>query len=252
MRRKNETRTDPEAEPSSASHLTPGDVQNREFGLSFRGYNERDVDEFLDRVTEDLAWYIDENRKLRSQLASSGYIDPKEWGANAEAAADDLLTRAKQEADRIVREAQARASSIGATTSTDHRSIVGPYLNRERDFLQSLGGLVKEHAETIKAMVEEARRRVDGEPSRTEAADEGEEESIASPAESPPESPAESPAEEPSPAPIVITDDAIAERSEGSGALGDRAVLGSSGDTRGDADDDDQRRSMRELFWGDD
>jgi DivIVA domain-containing protein len=245
MRRKNETRTDSDAEPSSASHLTPGDVQNKEFGLSFRGYNERDVDEFLDRVTEDLAWYIDENRKLRSQLASSGYIDPKEWGANAEAAADDLLTRAKQEADRIVREAQARASSIGATTSTDHRSIVGPYLNRERDFLQSLGGLVKEHAETIKAMVEEARARVDGESSRTEAADEGEEETRASPAESP--------AEEPSPAPIVITDEAIAERSEGSGSLGDRAVLGSSGDpTRGDGDDDDQRRSMRELFWGDD
>jgi len=243
MRKRTETQTEPPSDASSEDRLAPADVQNKEFGLSFRGYNEREVDEFLDRVTEDLAWYIDENRKLRSQLASSGYVDPAEWGANAEAAGADVLTRAKQEADRIVREAQARAASIGTAGASDRRAVVAPYLNREREFLRSLGGLVQEHAVTIKAMVEEARRRVE-------------------PGSSPDVSP-----------PIVITDEdleppenqAVNEvesqaesQAENQAAenenrsVDERTVAGFGGDAPPHGESDDQRRSLRELFWGTD
>ena len=257
MRNKNETQAAPGTTgTSSASRLTPGDVQSKEFGVAFRGYNERDVDEFLDRVTEDIAYYMDENRKLRSQLASSGYVDPNEWGANAEAAADDVLRKAKQEAERILREAEARAASIGSAGASDHRAIVAPYLNRERDFLQSLGGLVQEHAETIKAMVEEARRRTDVEPApaqpparavASEGAPEGPEARSGSTID---EAEAASSREEP--APIVITDDAI-ERAASSDDAGERSFVGSAGDAARRADEDeDERRSLRELFWGGD
>jgi cell division initiation protein len=259
MRKKTEERTGGDAPTPTASRLSPAEVQNKEFGLSFRGYNERDVDEFLDRVTEDLSWYIDENRKLRSQLSSSGYVDPNEWGANAEAAAGEVLMRAKQEAERIVREAEARAAAIGTAGATDHRAIVAPYLNRERDFLQSLGGLVQEHAETIKAMVEEARRRAEAAPSPV----------VVPPAAEPEPEPERQTRPEPEattasrdagaedvtggtqasePEPIVITDEEV-EASEPSTAFDRRAVVASPGEAAR-REDDDERRSLRELFWG--
>ena len=40
-------------EPATRQRLTPGDIQQAEFRLSMRGYNEREVDELLDRLTED-------------------------------------------------------------------------------------------------------------------------------------------------------------------------------------------------------
>jgi DivIVA domain-containing protein len=40
----------PEAS-TSRQRLTPADIQQAEFRLSMRGYNEREVDELLDRLT---------------------------------------------------------------------------------------------------------------------------------------------------------------------------------------------------------
>jgi DivIVA domain-containing protein len=51
--------------PATRPRLTPIDVQQKEFRLAFRGYNERDVDEFLDLVTEELAAFTEENRRLQ-------------------------------------------------------------------------------------------------------------------------------------------------------------------------------------------
>ena len=56
MRRKNKQEQQPST--SGMSRITPVDIQQAEFRLAFRGYNERDVDTFLDRVTEDLSSYL--------------------------------------------------------------------------------------------------------------------------------------------------------------------------------------------------
>ena len=48
----------------TTGRITPKDIQEVEFRLAFRGYNERDVDAFLDRVTEDLAAYLEEARAI--------------------------------------------------------------------------------------------------------------------------------------------------------------------------------------------
>lgn len=57
--------------PATRPRLTPIDVQQKEFRLAFRGYNERDVDEFLDLVTEELAAYTEENRRLQDRADSN-------------------------------------------------------------------------------------------------------------------------------------------------------------------------------------
>ena len=56
--------------------LTPVDVQQKEFRLAVRGYNEREVDEFLDEVTEEMARLYAENTRLRAEVETRGVPYP--------------------------------------------------------------------------------------------------------------------------------------------------------------------------------
>lgn len=49
--------------------LTPLDIQNAVFHRSFRGYNEAEVDEFLDRVVVEYEQLLRENLALKEQAA---------------------------------------------------------------------------------------------------------------------------------------------------------------------------------------
>jgi cell division initiation protein len=155
------------ATPARRPRLTPIDVQQKEFRLAFRGYNERDVDEFLDLVTEELAAYTDENRRLQDQgdqnLPSRGGADVT-WASRE---AEGILERARADAAATIAEANERAASILAAAGAspaDPRGIIAPYLNREREFLQSLGQLVQQHADSVRRMVRSAKEQA-GEPS---------------------------------------------------------------------------------------
>jgi DivIVA domain-containing protein len=156
MRRKRGT----DHAPATGARITPEEVQQVEFRLAFRGYNERDVDAFLDRITEGLSSYLEELERLRPvvgqplQAVSGSTGDP---GA--------VVARARAEADEIVRGAHEQAAGIRAAAgSGDARGVVAPFLNREREFLQSIGGLVQTHAEEIKQMVLAVRERVEASP----------------------------------------------------------------------------------------
>lgn len=48
--------------------LTPLDIHNKEFAKGFRGYDEDEVDEFLDRVVKDYEELITENMQLKQRL----------------------------------------------------------------------------------------------------------------------------------------------------------------------------------------
>lgn len=50
--------------------LTPQDIVRKEFREAFRGYNQTDVDLFLDEVVEELTRLADENQKMRVRLAA--------------------------------------------------------------------------------------------------------------------------------------------------------------------------------------
>src|SRR5919204_6043467 len=87
--------------------LTPVDVQQQQFRRAFRGYHEQEVDDFLDRVTEDLAALLDEQQRLRDQIRRTPTSQVGDAGS-ARAAAD-VKEGAQREADAILREAHARA-----------------------------------------------------------------------------------------------------------------------------------------------
>ena len=255
MRRKKGTEQDAPAE--AGARITPEDVQRVEFRLAFRGYNERDVDAFLDRITEDLSAYI----------AAAGGSAPMGAGGTGEAnaEADRIRASARAEAEEIVRRAREDAANIRAgeagAVSGDARAAVAPFLNSEREFLQSLGSLVQTHAEEIKQMVMALRSRAEAAPQEpagpravpelATAPQDASRDAPPPPVEAAPVSEirarleaADPPAEvrlpdeeapgEPEDAPPVVVD------------AGTEPVYSTEGSPAGER----RERSLRELFWG--
>jgi DivIVA domain-containing protein len=147
--------------PAARRRLTPIDVQQKEFRLAFRGYNERDVDEFLDLVTEELASYTEEIRRLQDRADSNVELAGADvtWASRE---AEGILERARADAASTVAEAEERAAAILAAAGAgpaDPRGVIAPYLNREREFLQSLGQLVQQHADSVRRMVRSAKEQ---------------------------------------------------------------------------------------------
>jgi cell division initiation protein len=206
--------------PATRPRLTPIDVQQKEFRLAFRGYNERDVDEFLDLVTEELAAYTEENRRLQdradSNVESVGGPDVT-WASRE---AEGILERARADAASTVAEAEERAAAILAAAGAgpaDPRGVIAPYLNREREFLQSLGQLVQQHADSVRRMVRSAKEQAATPSSAGEDVDEVSRVRV-----------------EPAPVkPMAAPVQPRAEEAQGDSAPG-------------------RHRSVRELFWGED
>jgi DivIVA domain-containing protein len=219
-------------EQGSPARVTPLDIQEKTFRTARLGggYQVREVDEFLDQVTDALSALIAENERLRTTTAK---------GSSAPEAPAPT------------------PSAIGA----GDRAAVDSFLQRERTFLQSLGGLVQEHAEVLREMARSARQapahevspepstQAVGTPPTIETVDEGaasepqhaavvEEAVAAAPAvEAEPEAPIEvegedvsASVEQPPPAeePIRLEEtQPVRSRTEG-----------------------EQEPSLRELFWG--
>src|SRR5262245_10557577 len=141
--------------PAPSAPITPGDIQKQEFGVSrFGGYRMRDVDEFLDRLTASTETLMAENERLRaggSPIMGTSDLD------EVNRQADEILQRAREQAARIVAEANATATPAAGDGTAD-RPAVDAFLQQERAFLQSLAGLVQGHAESIKAMARKTRQ----------------------------------------------------------------------------------------------
>ena len=118
-------------EPAAGTPLTPRDIQEKVFKTQagLRGYNEREVDEFLDRITEDFARLFAENQRLRAALAA---------GPPAASAA-------------------AMAPAAAVATDGAGQEITGEFVAREREFLKNLATLIQTHAEAVKEDIGRAR-----------------------------------------------------------------------------------------------
>ncbi|AIQ42980.1 DivIVA domain-containing protein [Paenibacillus sp. FSL R7-0297] len=101
--------------------LTPLDIHNKEFSRRIRGYDEDEVNEFLDQVIKDYESVIRENKELHNQLLSiqerlDHFVNIEESLSKtiivAQEAADDVKNNSKKESQLILKEAEKNADRI--------------------------------------------------------------------------------------------------------------------------------------------
>lgn len=101
--------------------LTPLDIHNKEFRRSFRGYNEDEVDDFLDEVVRDFEELLRANAALKEQVEQlqtrvEQYRQLENTLHNtlivAQETAEEVKENARKEAELIVRQAEAEAKRI--------------------------------------------------------------------------------------------------------------------------------------------
>lgn len=101
--------------------LTPLDIHNKEFKRSMRGYNEDEVNDFLDRIIKDYEALIRQNKELEEKNAQMeeqvrGFRAMEDsLGKSimlAQETAEELKANARKEAQLVIREAEKNADRI--------------------------------------------------------------------------------------------------------------------------------------------
>jgi DivIVA domain-containing protein len=160
------TEAEPFAPPqpsATSARITPLEIQQKEFRYArFGGYKMRDVDEFLDRVTESMSTLQAENDRLRSGGAADAPVLGTSDLDDVNRQADEIIQRARDEAARILADARARSGAMAGAVaagavSDEDRAAISAFLSREKEFLQRLAGIVQEHAGDVKGMARSAR-----------------------------------------------------------------------------------------------
>ncbi len=168
--------------------LTAKDVQNVVFQMSKKrneGYDEDEVDAFLDQVANELDRLTAENDSLRAQLAtrpaatpapaavapvvaappapSSGAEQAARVLAAAERTADDVVASARSEADTMLATARSKADNAEREATTKHQATMAA-LAGERSALEKqvdeLRSFEREYRTRLKSYLEQQLREL--------------------------------------------------------------------------------------------
>jgi DivIVA domain-containing protein len=142
--------TDEYGQPRVERRMTPGDIRTVQFtrGTMMRpGYNEVEVDRFLDRMAEEMAQLHaekaelrDEVHALRDQVADTGVVEPPSDQAVR------ILASAQQTADSYVAEAE----DFSRQMTADARAQYEEQLRRARE---NAGAIIQAAQEAAAKMV---------------------------------------------------------------------------------------------------
>ncbi|QHJ70895.1 DivIVA domain-containing protein [Planococcus halotolerans] len=112
--------------------LSPLDIHNKEFSKAFRGYQEDEVNEFLDQIIKDYEILLKDKKDLEERLKQTdervGHFTTIEGTLQksiviAQEAAEEVRRNSQKEAKLIVREAEKNADRIVNESLTKARRI---------------------------------------------------------------------------------------------------------------------------------
>src|SRR2546426_5281044 len=101
--------------------ISPQEIQDREFREAFRGYNQDDVDGFLDEIAVEFGRLYQENQRMKVQLAAlqqevarlSDARDRTQPMTSSAPALDDAhIEAARKAAEAALEEAKRRATDV--------------------------------------------------------------------------------------------------------------------------------------------
>ena len=137
--------------------LTPVEILHQKFNRSFRGYNEEEVDVFIERVHAGYEELYRENGELREKMEHltaqiKSYQDIEESLKNtmlmAQKNAEELLTNKQREAELIMKNAAFESEKLiaGAQSSArEHQEEFARLKNQKELFLMEYKMLLKSH-----------------------------------------------------------------------------------------------------------
>jgi len=147
--------------------LTPLDIHNKEFRKGFRGYNELEVDEFLDQVVRDFEEILRENAELKAKIEElegrvQQYRTLEETLNNtlivAQQAADEVKSSAHREAELIAERAKFEAARITDEAQNRARAELAEYEGTRRQmqvFRTRMKVLLKSYLDVLDGVEED-------------------------------------------------------------------------------------------------
>ena len=102
--------------------ITPLEIQNKRFSKKMRGYDENEVDEFLDRLTEDYEALYRENATLKDKVQI--LEDKMKHYTDMEASLQNALVIAQAAAEESTKNAQEKCSLMIKQAEEEARRII--------------------------------------------------------------------------------------------------------------------------------
>jgi cell division initiation protein len=108
--------------------MTPQDIQSQQFHVRFRGFDAEEVDNFLEKVSEEYLVLIEENRELHNELEKfraeiDSYRSREKTFQNAimsaQQIAEEMKSKSRREAEEIVAAAKEHAREIQKNASAE-------------------------------------------------------------------------------------------------------------------------------------
>jgi len=141
--------------------LTPLDIHHKEFHRAIRGYNEEEVDVFLDQVADEFESMFNQNRDLQEKVEKMQDKVEQYEGLEqtlqkailtAQQAADEVQANARKESDLIVKDAELKAKEIIQNIAEKKEEIkadLNTLKDAEKDFRSQFKDLLKSYLDVI-------------------------------------------------------------------------------------------------------
>ena len=138
--------------------LTPVDIHNKEFGRSFRGYNEDEIDDFLDQVVNDYEKLYRENGQLKDDLErkEKDLTQYHQLEKNlqdtllvAQRTAEEVTRAAKSQAEEMRANAQQACANMRAQAEMDAQKRIEEASHQVREIVAEYDRLVREKRQFI-------------------------------------------------------------------------------------------------------
>lgn len=135
--------------------LTPLDIRNKNFASKMRGYNQDDVDDFLDQVTKDYEDALQKNRELEKSLKHAEeklqYFNELKDALNqsiivAQDTADKVKTSANRESEVIVTSAENTANDLLSSAEKKSNMLITSAQEKATEILTEASGRARQLA----------------------------------------------------------------------------------------------------------
>ena len=122
--------------------LTPLDIHNKEFTKGFRGYDEDEVNEFLDQVIKDYELVLREKKDLEERLAEMK--ERLSHFSNIEETLNKSIVIAQEAGEEVKRNAQKEAKLIVKEAEKNSDRIINESLSKARKIALEIEELKKQ------------------------------------------------------------------------------------------------------------